>query len=221
MTSKDLLELLGAHWVSVLAELDDEERTELAGCLRALHEAAGAGQPRAVAREFRRLRRALSALPPGHPVAEVLEERRYAAGDQIMPSLAAIDGVLDLLGDPPPGPEELRRAARERLLSVPALTAREFADLVPDPPDPGGLIRLSDPECGSRYPRFQFRPGTAEPLPVVRRINDVLQADRDPWGAADWWLGDNSWLHGVPAELLGTLPDDQLELAAVELVEGD
>ncbi|MGJ3560402.1 hypothetical protein ACR6C2_25330 [Streptomyces sp. INA 01156] len=43
----------------------------------------------------------------------------------------------------------------------------------------------------------------------------------DPWGAADWWLGGNSWLHGVPADLLGALPDEELEGAALELVEAD
>ncbi|NEC75117.1 hypothetical protein G3I25_26695, partial [Streptomyces rochei] len=82
-------------------------------------------------------------------------------------------------------------------------------------------IRLDDPRSGARYPRFQFRPGTAEPLPVVRRVNELLRADRDPWGAADWWLGGNAWLRGVPADLVGTLPDDELVRAAAELVEGD
>ncbi|WP_037815754.1 hypothetical protein [Streptomyces sp. NRRL S-1022] len=89
----------------------------------------------------------------------------------------------------------------------------------PGGPGPAaGLIRLRDPDDGIRYPRFQFRPGTAQPLPVVRRINALLRADRDPWGAADWWLGGNRWLGGVPADLLGVLPDDALERAAAELV---
>ncbi|MFF5436102.1 hypothetical protein [Streptomyces achromogenes] len=99
--------------------------------------------------------------------------------------------------------------------------ARGGAGSAPPPggPDPAaGLIRLRDPDDGFRYPRFQFKPGTAEPLPVVRRINALLCADRDPWGAADWWLGGNPWLGGVPAELLGVVPDDALERAAAELV---
>ncbi|MEU7089620.1 hypothetical protein [Streptomyces achromogenes] len=113
-------------------------------------------------------------------------------------------------------------AGRHEPAGRPEPTARDEAGSAPPPAGPcgptAGLIRLRDPDDGFRYPRFQFRPGTAEPLPVVRRINALLRADRDPWGAADWWLGGNRWLGGVPAELLGVVPDDALERAAAELV---
>lgn len=223
-TSEELLRLLESHWTTVVTGLDGDDLGQLAGVLREMREETAAGNPAAAARAVRRLKRTLSALPPDHPVAQALGGHRYAAGTRELPSLPTIDAVLDVLGTPPPDPAELLRAARRRLLAAPALTEAEHAAL-PGGPDragsrdtPEGVIRLRDPERGIRYPRFQFRPGTARPLPVVRRINVLLRADRDPWGAADWWLGGNRWLGGVPADLLGVLPDDTLERAAAELV---
>ncbi|WP_225101593.1 hypothetical protein [Streptomyces sp. CoH27] len=272
MTSEELLRLLERHWTTVSTGLDDEALGQLADTLGELREETAAGNPPAVARAVRRLKRTLSALPPDHPVSRALGGHRYASGTRELPSLTTVDAVLGVLGTPPPDPADLLRAARRRLLAAPALTEAEHAALtragqagpthdgpvstteaghvspaeaeraapgnaeaeraappggpavsggpaVPGGPDAsGGVIRLRDPERGIRYPRFQFRPGTAEPLPVVRRINALLCADRDPWGAADWWLGGNRWLGGVPADLLGVLPDDALERAAAELV---
>ncbi|MGV9930905.1 hypothetical protein [Streptomyces olivaceoviridis] len=222
MTSEELLGLLESHWTTVITELGDDDLGQVADALRAMREETAAGNPAAVARTVRRLKRTLSALPPDHPVAQALGGHRYAAGTRELPRLTTIDAVIDVLGTPPPDPAELLRSARRRLLDAPALTEAEHAALAPTPSGaserPAELIRLRDPDHGIRYPRFQFRPGTAEPLPVVRRINVLLRADRDPWGAADWWLGGNRWLGGVPAELLGILPDDALERAAAELV---
>ncbi|MFI1728811.1 hypothetical protein ACH40E_06130 [Streptomyces acidicola] len=248
MTPEDLLALLVTHQESLAADLHDEEnRREVAAALRELREAVTAG--RSASPAMRRLRRALSALPPEHPVSEALGSRRYAAGGtegRALPTADAIGTVLNLLeardagavpdpgpdpvpdpgpgtgAEPGPEPAELLAAARERLLRAPALTEREHAELLTSHGDQPGLIRLADfrpGRSGARCPRFQFRPGTLQPLPVVLRINGLLRADLDPWGAADWWLGGNSWLHGVPADLLGTLPDEELEGAALELVE--
>lgn len=218
MTSEDLLRLLESHWTTVITGLDDDDLVQLSRSLREMKEEAAAENPPGVARAVRRLRRTLSALPPEHPVSEELGGHRYASGTHELPSLTTIDAVIDVLGTPPPDPRELLRAARLRLLAAPALTEAEHAELPSGPDTPAGLIRLRDPERGIRYPRFQFKAGTAEPLPVVRRINELLRADRDPWGAADWWLGGNRWLGGVPADLLGIVPDDDLEHAAAELV---
>ncbi|MFD5794415.1 hypothetical protein ACFWIO_12910 [Streptomyces diastatochromogenes] len=218
MTSEDLLRLLESHWTTVITGLDDDDLGQLSRTLREMKEETAAENPPGVARAVRRLRRTLSALPPDHPVSEELGGHRYASGTHELPSLTTIDAVIDVLGTPPPDPGELLRAARLRLLAAPALTEAEHAALPSGPDTPAGLIRLRDPEHGIRYPRFQFEAGTAEPLPVVRRINELLRADRDPWGAADWWLGGNRWLGGVPADLLGIVPDDDLEHAAAELV---
>ncbi|WP_225827537.1 hypothetical protein [Streptomyces naphthomycinicus] len=227
MTSEELLRLLENHWTTVITGLDEDDLGQLSRALREMREETAAGNPTAVARAVRRLKRTLSALPPDHPVSEGLGGHRYATATRELPSLTTIDAVLDVLGTPPPDPAELLRTARRRLLAAPALSESERTALsgsrqVPSggPDATAGLIRLRDPDRGLRYPRFQFEPGTAEPLPVVRRINALLRADRDPWGAADWWLGGNRWLGGVPADLLGVLPDDELERAAAELVGG-
>ncbi len=45
-------------------------------------------------------------------------------------------------------------------------------------------------------------------------INRILEAADDPFGAAGWWLGDNGWLGGAPARLIGRLPDERLLAAA-------
>jgi hypothetical protein len=86
-------------------------------------------------------------------------------------------------------------------------------------PDLLGLIRLNRPDGRVSLPAFQFT-RAGEPKPLVLRINQVLGADTDPWGAADWWLCPNTWLAGTPADLLGTLDDHVLVAAAVAAVEG-
>ncbi|MFF5533415.1 hypothetical protein ACFY71_13145 [Streptomyces cinerochromogenes] len=234
MTSEELLRLLQSHWTTVVTGLDEDDLGQVSGALRELREETAAGDPVAAARAVRRLKRTLAALPPGHPVSVALGGHRYAPATRELPGLGTIDAVISVLGT---DSAALLRTARRRLLAAPALTEAERAELTraesaettgaeraeptgaghAAPPD-AGLIRLRDPDRGIRYPRFQFRPGTAEPLPVVRRINTLLRADRDPWGAADWWLGGNRWLGGVPADLLGVLPDEALERAAAELV---
>ncbi|MBA2807789.1 hypothetical protein E0500_010295 [Streptomyces sp. KM273126] len=221
MNVTDLLMSLKENGVLLRGELSEDARDVVVAALREMRDETAAGRVQGAARALRSLKRALSVLPPGHPVAQHLGGRRYSSGALRLPPVAQVTELIDILGEPPPDPEELRRTARERLLAAPALSSEEYAGLLTGGPEPAGLIRLPDPGRGTRYPRFQFRPGTAEPLPVVRRINELLQADLDPWGAADWWLGGNVWLRGVPAELLGTLHDEQLISAAAELVEAD
>lgn len=86
-------------------------------------------------------------------------------------------------------------------------------------PDLPGLIRLHRPDGQVSLPAFQFT-RAGEPKPLVLRINQLLGADTDPWGVADWWLCPNIWLAGTPADLLGTLDDHVLVAAAVAAVEG-
>ncbi|MGW0823819.1 hypothetical protein [Streptomyces sp. NPDC002845] len=109
-------------------------------------------------------------------------------------------------------------AARRRLLAEPSRAAAP-AGSPSAGTGPADVIVLADPEAGPRSPDFQFDPDTGRPRDVVVRINRILLADRDPWGAADWWLGGNSWLGGRPAALLGRVPDDRLADAALALVE--
>ncbi|QES47243.1 hypothetical protein DEJ50_04755 [Streptomyces venezuelae] len=214
MTPDEFVALLGDHWPQTLEALDPADREELAVLLRGL---ASAADSQAVQAALRRLRRLLRALPDEHPVTLALRDGVRFAGSTDAADAPGVDRlpVLALLAalDGPPEPDPLRA----RLLAAPSLAAAEVAA---GPGEPG-LIRLRHPELGDRYPRFQFATGTARPLAVVGRINRLLMADRDPWGAADWWLGRNRWLHGVPAELLGSVPDEELTRAARELVEGD
>ncbi|MER7764036.1 hypothetical protein [Streptomyces sp. NPDC097619] len=232
MTPDRLIALLAAHGPLLRESLGPAEREELAGLLRELvaaaepaPEGASASDPAAAWSAVRRLVRLLRVLPEEHPVALALRGTvRLAGGTSVTaPDPAAVRSLLAALhGGPdleaagagsPADPDP----ARARLLTAPSLAA----DRVPGTPADNGLIRLRDPERGYRYPLFQFAAGTVRPLPVVSRINRLLLADRDPWGAADWWLGGNRWLHGVPAELLGSVPDEELDRAARELVEGD
>ncbi|TDC74054.1 hypothetical protein [Streptomyces hainanensis] len=116
---------------------------------------------------------------------------------------------------------------RDRLLATPMLDD-EFAERWEAQQ---AFIRLPGPGGGERLPLFQFAPSAPaapsappEPRPVVLEVNLLLDARRDPWGAADWWLSPNAWLgtgRTSPAHLLGTqdaalLPDLARHLTSEE-----
>ncbi|MEU6761294.1 hypothetical protein ABZ916_02110 [Streptomyces sp. NPDC046853] len=108
---------------------------------------------------------------------------------------------------------------RERLLAAPALDADTVLRHGGNPFAPE-LIRLPGAGGLPRLPRFQFSED-AMPWLVVLEVNAVLAADRDPWGAADWWLSANAWLGTPPAQLLGAGRDRQLADTARFLMEGE
>lgn len=68
------------------------------------------------------------------------------------------------------------------------------------------------------YPHFQFDPEKHHIRPVVAKVNRILRANQDPWGAMAWWMSENPrWGHRRPvdhpddgrlAELAGALSDD-------------
>lgn len=66
-----------------------------------------------------------------------------------------------------------------------------------------------------RFPTFQFD-ADGKPLPLIKKVLEVLPANRTPWQTAFWFVSSNSWLGGpAPRELL----DDEaavLEAAAHE-----
>ncbi|MEO3753754.1 hypothetical protein [Streptomyces sp. B6B3] len=194
---------------------------------RALGDLAAAGDDEDLARRAAfRIRRALLSLPYDSQVREaVADQLRYASGPDF-PLLASAPArellVLLAAPDPPdppeaddPEPEGIVAGARRRLLAEPSRSAADVD------PEAEGLIRLVDPDRGTRCPDFQFDPDGGGPRPVVQYVNRLLLADRDPWGAADWWLGGNGWLGGVPAQLLGRVPDVMLVEVARALVEED
>ncbi|WP_328945700.1 hypothetical protein OG259_33925 [Streptomyces sp. NBC_00250] len=108
---------------------------------------------------------------------------------------------------------------RERLLAAPALNADTVLRRGGDPYAPE-LIRLRGAGGVLRLPRFQFSEGSL-PWMAVLEVNRLLEADRDPWGAADWWLSANAWLGATPAELLGGPRERQLADVALLLMEGE
>ena len=77
-------------------------------------------------------------------------------------------------------------AVRERLLAAPAVDGDTVLRAGGDPYAPG-LVRLRGEGGALRLPAFQFSEGTL-PWLTVLEVNEVLRADTDPWGAADWWL---------------------------------
>jgi hypothetical protein len=119
-------------------------------------------------------------------------------------------------GDPMES-HEIAAQAEARLLAAPALSANEVFGMGADPGHQH-LIRL-DSDDGVRLPAFQFD-AAGQPIGLVLHINEMLDADSDPWGVADWWLGKHSWLAGSPADALGEVPDDMLLASARALVEG-
>ncbi|MEU9117224.1 hypothetical protein AB0D04_37090 [Streptomyces sp. NPDC048483] len=227
-----LLALIRGHWASIQAALDDDQQATLVARLRAVSDARD--DTRARRKALQGVRLALLPLPLDHPVRAALDSPRGAAAPVMDDPLIAEQAreLLSWLADPPPAdpsppPEtaEIRAAVRRRLLAEPSLSDAEVrARCAGHAPAPG-LIRLDDPVRGPRYPAFQFTGdgggNRAVIPPVVRYINHLLMADRDPWGAADWWLSGNVWLGGRPAALIGELPDETLTGAAAAMVGAD
>ncbi|WKX69540.1 hypothetical protein [Streptomyces sp. XD-27] len=226
MSPEELLKVVRLRWDDIRAALDEEQRALLMARLGALAEAPQQ-DARAVRRAVRGVEHVLLALPPGHPVAAALDGTRLAgpatAGPRVVELARELHARLTT-ADRPGGPVDaddpggIIAAARKRLLAQPSLSAQEVRNRC-DSTD--GLIRLDDPEAGARYPAFQFTGDSGGPMPVVRRVNRLLGAENDPWGAADWWLSGNQWLGGRPASLLGHLPEELLTGAASAMLEGD
>jgi hypothetical protein len=217
----EVLAVLGDHLQEVLAGLGGSARMRLAELVTRLGEEGDANRRAELADELVTMLR--HSLPPGHPVraAVVAGELRHGAATPVRMDERALGelratlvGVKQALA---PAPDQILEEARQRLLGVPAYTEQELRAR-------GGrlgtgLIRLRRPDGIEVLPAFQFdRQGA--PLPVVTEINRVLRADQDPWGVADWWLGRNALLGGVPAQLLRRVPDSAL-LGAARAVPED
>jgi len=214
MAVEDALAALREHWDDVIAQLAPQEARELR---RLIGELTGPGRESAAEQIADIL---ATGLPARHPV-----RRALASGDLSTPAVLDWEAVafelfersgLPLGGgsepDDPPLATEILRIVTERLLASPALSEQQVREHGTDPADPG-LIRLTRPDGVRQWPAFQFAPGNGL-LPVVRAINMMLHAARDPIGVADWWLSRNSWLDGRPSELLGQIPDRDLLGAA-------
>lgn len=157
----------------------------------------------------------IEGLPPRHPV-----RRKLAGGDLFAPpvldwpELAAAFGTQELPAQEPSAlsAADILSAVTARLLAAPALTEEEVRQRGADPLD-HGLIRLDRPDGSQQWPAFQFARDSG-PISVVRSVNIMLHAARDPVGVADWWLSQNGRLNGQPSQLLGQVPDEDLIGAA-------
>ncbi|WP_416977608.1 CHAT domain-containing protein [Streptomyces sp. T028] len=228
LDTNELLALLVRHREELGQWLDDEQYQHFLAMLERLRE-AGADAERAAMAVMGIIRSLWPVPDDAGELARLLHVYgRSAAGTVTVPEEDTLLAALEALyaappaepptPPPPPEPEvpsvaDVIAAARRRLLAAPS---REAA---PAGAPPADVIVLADPDAGRRSPEFQFDPDTGRPREIVVRINRILLADRDPWGAADWWLGGNSWLGGAPAALLGRVPDDRLADAALALVE--
>ncbi|ANW22680.1 hypothetical protein I3J09_30950 (plasmid) [Streptomyces clavuligerus] len=136
---------------------------------------------------------------------------------------SAIDLCLLVLDDNPMVGPDLG-PIRDRLLAEPSTPWHLAAD--------PRLIVLSDRNGRKSLPLFQFEAGAMprqprqtwrpwRPWRIVLEVNTLLGADRDPWGAADWWLSRTTWWEGTPAALLGGGRDTELRGAAEALVAPD
>lgn len=72
---------------------------------------------------------------------------------------------------------------------------------------------------GYVYPWFQFDPESLELFSEVRSVNESLEAAKDPWGVASWWVTVNDRLGCRPVELVGTERASEVVHAAEALVE--
>ncbi|MEU5610278.1 hypothetical protein AB0H03_16340 [Streptomyces sparsogenes] len=223
MTTNDLLGLLRRHLPEIRASLTAAQYARFQDSVRRLGEVGD--DTRAVRLAVLEVRRCLLALPRENELRRRMDQFRSggAAPSAVLPDAGELDEVIRLLDsvDWPaldPASAEIARGVRQRLLTAPARGPERLTGTAAQDPARAGLIRLTDPELGDRYPDFQFDPDTGEPRPVVQRINRLLLSDQDPWGAADWWLAGNAWLRDTPAALVGQVPDALLTEAAAALI---
>lgn len=112
-----------------------------------------------------------------------------------------------------PDPQEVERAAEERVLLVPMarlLGSQAAASL------------LVVPHHGERLaPLFQFDQA-GEPLGAAVEVNRILEASDDPWGVASWWLTPHASLQAIPADAVrsGRAPEVIAAARAVDALAG-
>jgi hypothetical protein len=170
--------------------------------------------------------------------------RRFKYGSPVPPD-TGLERTLELLlrsgggvrpgperAEPGPGPAEATwptgsaasadpfEAAVNRLLAAPSVDAAQLLSDFHQDPGQRNLVRLSRADGTVQLPSFQFD-SAGRPLALVLAVNEILDADRDPWGVADWWLGSHRRLPGTPAGCLGRIEDERLLEAARYVVEGE
>jgi hypothetical protein len=217
MALEDVLAALAEHWDDVLSHLDAAARQQLTATV----EQVVADPERSTDAALEIVTLLVHVLPVDHPVVRATRgglrlAGRPAGGMPVPAPLRARLAALRPLGDQP-DPERIWTAARRRLLAAPSVSAEQVLaqGVDPDLPD---LIRLDRDDGTIQLPVFQFGARGA-PLPLVLQINRTLDVFDDPWGVADWWLGQNAWLEQIPAQLIGVVDDRVLLATAACAVE--
>jgi len=54
------------------------------------------------------------------------------------------------------------------------------------------------------YPAFQIDQKRGCIFSQVQKVNEILDAGNDPWGAASWWISTHLRIGTAPKNLLGT-----------------
>jgi len=211
MSLPDVVTALADHWDQVLPYLQPADIDVLSDLIGSIDEDEDDLQIRVAYQGLVDV--LIDRLPAGHQVRRAISgQPRLVTAPTDWPLVADVLTGLVLVRPGSGKPDEGPGAIAATLLAAPALTAEQVRDHGGDP-DSDGLIRLRPESGGARLPAFQFgRDG--HPIPVVDAINRMLGAADDPWGAADWWLGQNAWLDATPAELVGLVDDDMLIRAA-------
>lgn len=212
------LAALDEAWDDVRRTVDPETFERVRQLTIALHEAAAAGNAAARGKYAYAIAEVLStALAPGHPFMVALdgEDTRYArpadqksVAERLFAHLS--DHSQPAVSVPSAETAAAVAAKAERWLAkTPCVQLRQLR--AADVERSGNVLISFGPD--GRLPRFQFD-AALRPRQVVLTINAMLDASRDPWGVADWWLGRNAWLGDAPAVLLGAVEDSVLVHAA-------
>jgi hypothetical protein len=187
----DALEALRQKWPEIHGDLDPSE-------LRTINQQLAAAVHGARWDPDLLLRTALAHQPDDHEVWVALARtavRRDQSTARTRPLVAAANLRLqiesDAVEDIPGDADDVERAAEQRVWTVP------MAEVGDDALRPHLLV-LS--RATKRFaPRFQFdADGTV--LETVAAVNEILDVEDDPWGAASWWLTPHASLHAIPAD---------------------
>ena len=215
------LDLLVSEWDGIRPELSDDTLAELGELVTRLATEPVPDYAVEFVEQIALLIR--TSLPVDHPFRGALRGSEKRWSPSVTHNVGELTALLvtseALLGrvvpdHPLPTSEDVRQGASAWLLAEKAFSAMEIRERGQDPEDP-------EREDGIRqWPAFQFD-RNGRPLALVRQVNQILDVTDDPWGVADWWLGGNVWLRGVPANLIGQVDDQALVDAALsERAEG-
>jgi len=214
VASPDLVVVIEAYWQDALGCLRPDDLLQFGRVFNGLREAVNHERLSVFARTGDLIALLRHRLPAGHPVrrAIVAEPHSSATQHDLAGMAAHIVGLElpDLIAEAIAAVE--LDETYDRLLAEPAFTDNEVraAGVLPDR---GDLIRLPVTSRQGLLPKFQFHQD-GQPVQVVTEVNWLLDVTEDPWGVADWWLGDNAWLDGIPARLLGQVDNRALVSAA-------